>query len=71
MSNDYRKGPLVTSAGGRKVWSFDAYLEECYAVCGERSTRVLDAATSEWTSGRKSVPNVKRSLNGKPQSTTH
>ncbi len=64
MANRYRSGPLVESTAGRKVWSFNAYLEECYQECGERSTRVLDLATAEWEHGAKNVPTVVRKLKG-------
>lgn len=63
--NEYRKEQPVTTSGGRRVWSFSAYLEECYTVCGERSTRVLDEATNEWNHGHKSVHNVKRKIHAK------
>lgn len=62
MSNEYRTRTPVTTSGGRSVWSFDDYLEECYTTCGERSTRVLDAATHEWSFGAKDVRNVKRKI---------
>jgi hypothetical protein len=57
-TNRYRSGPYVTTSGGRPVWSFNAFLEECYEECGERSTKVLDAANLEWNGGKKNVPSV-------------
>jgi len=48
----------VTSSAGRPVRSFGAFLEDCYERCGERSTRVLDAATAEWDLGDKQVTRV-------------
>lgn len=62
MPNEYRKGPLITTSGGRKVWSFSVYLEECYTVCGERSTRVLDEATNEWNCGKKNINTVEKKI---------
>jgi hypothetical protein len=65
MANDYRNGPLVTTTVGRQVWSYTAYLEECYAACGERSTKVLDAANAEWDQGKKDIRNVIKTLKRK------
>jgi hypothetical protein len=63
--NDYQKGPLVTTSAGRKVWSFDAYLEECYARCGEKSSAVLELANAEWMHGHKNVETVRRNFTGR------
>jgi hypothetical protein len=62
MTNEYRKSPLISTSAGRQVWSFNAYLEECYTVCGERSTQVYDAAMNEWNNGKKDVPTVKKAI---------
>lgn len=61
-TNRYRSGPYVTTSGSRPVWSFDAFLEECYEECGERSTRVRDVANLEWIAGKKDVPSVVRKV---------
>lgn len=61
-TNRYRSGPYITTSGGRPVWSFDAFLEECYEECGERSTKVLEAANLEWSGNKKDVPSVVRKV---------
>lgn len=53
---------LITTSASRLVRSFSQFLEDCYAACSERSTRVLDAANQEWDHGKKKTMNVQRKI---------